>query len=111
MSRRTFLTRVDLTKRFGKAKADLCSLDYSTIKAKDDTKIGPLSKEVLKKAIVYEIWDRTTRKVHWYAPGYPKDLLDTRDDFLKLQSFEPVPQPMLANITTSSTSPRPKTTT
>jgi hypothetical protein len=53
------------------------------------------------------IWDRTTRKVHWYAPGFAKDLLDTRDDFLKLQSFEPCPQPMLANITTSSTVPRP----
>lgn len=107
VARRVFLTRADLKKRFGKAKADLCSLDYSTIKAKDDAKIGPLSKEVLKKAVVWEIWDRTTRKVHWYAPGYPKDLLDSRDDFLKLQSFEPVPRPMLANVSTSSTVPRP----
>ena len=107
VARRTFLTRAELTRRFGEAKAKLCSLDYSTIKSKDDSVVGPLSKEVLKKAVVWEIWDRTVRKVIWFAPGYPKDVLDTRDDFLKLQSFEPVPMPMLANITTSSTVPRP----
>ena len=107
VARKVYLTRGDLRRRFGASKAKLCSLDYSSVKGKDDTKIGPVSKEVLKKAVVWEIWDRTTRKVHWYAPGYPKDLLDTRDDFLNLQSFEPVPRPMMANITTSSTIPRP----
>jgi len=107
VARRTFLNRKELKKRFGEAKAKLCSLDHAVLKAKDDEKIGPLSKEVLKKAVVWEIWDRTTRKVHWYAPGFPTNLLDTRDDFLHLTSFEPCPKPMLANISTSSTVPRP----
>ena len=107
VARKTYLTKQQLTERFGEAKAKLCSLDYSVVEAKDDALVGPLTKEVLKKAIVWEIWDRTKRKIHWYAPGYPRDLLDTRDDFLHLTSFEPCPKPMLANITTTSTVPRP----
>jgi|KBSMisStandDraft_5_1062788.scaffolds.fasta_scaffold00198_39 hypothetical protein len=107
VARRTYLTREQLKKRFGEAKAKLCALDHSVIRAKDDLQPEALSKEVLKKAVVWEIWDRTTRKVHWYAPGFPNSLLDTRDDFLHLTSFEPCPKPMLANITTASTVPRP----
>jgi hypothetical protein len=112
VARRVYLTKTQLTKRFGAAKAKLTSLDHSVIKNESSSSTSSLSanvnsKEVFKKATVWEIWDRTTRKVHWYAPGYPTDLLDTRDDFLKLQSFEPCPTPMFANVTTSSTVPRP----
>lgn len=109
VARRVFLTKKQLTKRFGKAKAELCALDWSNLKdnetnTQDRQTVG---KEVFKKAQVWEIWDREERKVHWFAPGYPNELLDTRDDFLKLQSFEPCPKPMLANVTTRSSVPRP----
>jgi len=108
VARRVYMTRDQLTKRFGKAKADLTSLDFNVLKDNDSTvQQALMSKEVFQKAEVWEIWDRTKRKVHWYSPGYQKDLLDSRDDFLHLQSFEPCPRPMLANITTSSTVPRP----
>ena len=108
VARRTFLTRAQLTKRFGAAKAKLCALDYSVIKDENREGMSPLAgKDVLKKAVVWEIWDRTERKVIWFAPGLPNDLLDTREDFLHLQSFEPCPTPLFANITTSSTVPRP----
>ena len=109
VARRVYMTREQLTKRFGKAKATLCALDHSTVKSESEVgNVTPLvSKDVFKKAVVWEIWDRMEREVHWYAPGYAKELLDTRDDFLHLQSFEPVPEPMFANISTSSTVPRP----
>jgi hypothetical protein len=107
VARRVFMTREQLTKRFGKDKATLCSLDHNTLNTETPSVTPINGKEVFKKATVWEIWDRTKRKVHWYAPGLPKDLLDSREDFLHLQSFEPVPEPMLANITTSSTVPRP----
>jgi hypothetical protein len=107
VARRVFMTKEQLTERFGKAKADLTALDWSNIRGQDDPNKNEASREVFKKAQVWEIWDREARKVHWFAPGYPTDLLDTREDFLQLQSFEPCPKPMLANITTSSTVPRP----
>ena len=108
VARRVFMTRAQLTKRFGAGKAKLCTLDYSDLK--DPTtgdRVSEIGKQVFKKAVVWEIWDREERKVHWYAPGYADHLLDSRDDFLKLQSFEPCPKPMLANVTTSGCVPRP----
>lgn len=109
VARRVFMTKDQLEKRFGKSKAALTSLDYSVFSTEgtSEARTAALGKEVFKKATVWEIWDRTSRKVHWYAPGYANQLLDTRDDFLKLQSFEPCPMPMFANITTTSTVPRP----
>jgi len=60
----------------------------------------------VKQAVVYEIWDRSKKQVVWWSKGY-KEILDTKDDPLKLVGFEPCPTPMLANITTSNTMPRP----
>ena len=105
VARRTYLTRKQLTKRFGAAKAKLCALDHRTQKVDQNQPL--LTMDVFKKAVVWEIWDREERKVHWYAPGFPNDLLDTRDDFLHLTTFEPCPEPMFANITTTSVVPRP----
>lgn len=110
VARRVFMTRDALTKRFGSAKAKLCALDWSDTKRSGDSTVTSeegLSKEIYRKAVVWEIWDREKRQVHWYAPGFPDNLLDTRGDFLGLQGFEPCPKPMLANITTKSTVPRP----
>jgi hypothetical protein len=106
------LTYDQLVSRFGKEKADLTPLNASVFKlseshANDESETPGLSKEVFQKAIVYEIWDRVHRKVIWYAPSHAGNLLDTREDFLNLQSFEPVPEPMFANIATGSTVPRP----
>lgn len=109
VGRRTYLTEAQLTRRFGEEKAKLCSLDYTkegAISSRDAGSTTP-KKEVLQKAVVYEIWDRTTRKVVWYAPGFPEKLLDEKDDFLHLTSFEPCPMPMFANISTSNCTPRP----
>ena len=112
VARRAYLTYDQLVERFGKEKADLTSLDYSVF-SRDSNRNGnnnetpQLSKDVFQKATVYEIWDREKREVHWYAPSYMPALLDTRKDFLNLQQFEPCPMPMFANISTSSTMPRP----
>lgn len=107
VARKVYMDRDQLIKRFGE-KGKLCSLNYSTAPVAND-KFGIPStptNEAIQKAIVYEIWDRCERKVIWYSAG-SSEILDTRDDFLKLQSFEPCPAPMLANVSTSNTTPRP----
>ena len=78
VARAVYLTKEQLTKRFGKAKADLTSLDFNVLKDNEPPNEDLMSKEIFQKAKVWEIWDRTTRKVHWYCAGYQKDLLDTR---------------------------------
>lgn len=109
VARKVYMDREALVKRFGEDKGNRCALNYSCAPISND-KYGQSSaptNEAIQKAIVYEIWDRCERKVIWYSNGLADDVLDTKDDFLRLQSFEPCPQPMLANISTSNTTPRP----
>lgn len=107
--RKTYLNRKQLETRFGE-KGKLCQLNYnarSTSAANQGGEDTTPKNVVYQMAVVYEIWDRISRKVIWWSAGLPEQLLDERDDFLGLMDFEPCPQPMLANITTSNTTPRP----
>ncbi len=103
VGRRVYMTRDELVERFG-AKGRLASLDYNP-KRYETNSVTPKWDEQ-KKGVVYEIWDRSERKVIWLNKGMT-DLLDERDDPLGLEGFEPCPRPMLANISTSNTTPRP----
>jgi hypothetical protein len=59
-----------------------------------------------KKAAVYEVWDKSKKKVLWLCKGM--DIaLDERDDPLKLDEFFPCPKPMYATTTTNSLVPVP----
>jgi hypothetical protein len=59
-----------------------------------------------KKAAIYEVWDKTDKKVYWLAKGM--DIaLDERDDPLKLDEFFPCPKPLFATISTNSLVPVP----
>ena len=62
------------------------------------------STKELKKAEVWEIWCKPTKKVYWIAPHYDY-ILDERDDPLELEGFFPCPKPVYATITTGSLVP------
>jgi hypothetical protein len=108
VGRKAYLTRDELVERFGEDIGSRVPLNYSV--NQDSTKgSGAMftpKEDVLKKAVVYEIWDRIEKKVIWFTKGFGK-LLDERADPLKLKGFDPCPKPMLANISTSNTTPRP----
>ncbi len=106
VGRKAYMTREELKKRFGEDKGGRCPLDYSTNSLNTGVQSTVPKEDVLKKAVIYEIWDRTTRKVIWYAKGM-QELMDEKDDPLGLKGFEPCPRPMLANCSTSNTTPRP----
>lgn len=107
VGRRVYMDRDALVQRFGEQKGNAVPLNY-TVGPRKDTSVQAVTPttDALRKAEVFEIWDRTDRKVIWISPGF-NELLDTRNDFLKLKGFDPCPRPMLANITTSNTMPRP----
>ena len=104
VGRKAYMTREELVERFGDA-GKLAPLNYE-VKDKAKTEGSTPKEDIIKKAIVYEIWDRLARKVIWYSKG-TTNLLDERDDPLGLKNFEPCPRPMLANCSTSNTVPRP----
>jgi hypothetical protein len=58
-----YLTREELVKRFGADKGKSVPLDYKP----EDLK-GQEVTEYQQKARIYEIWDKTTKKVIWLSP-------------------------------------------
>jgi hypothetical protein len=62
---------------------------------------------VIKKAMAWEIWDRTSQKVIWFIREVEGIVLRVDPDSLGLSGFFPVPKPLLAVTTTDSMLPRP----
>jgi hypothetical protein len=100
------MSREELIERFGAEKGKKCPLNFAPNNPGMEQQSSTPKEDVLKKAVVYEIWDRTTRKIFWYSKGMP-EMLDEKEDFLGLKGFTPCPRPMLANTSTSNTTPRP----
>ena len=96
-----YLTRERLVERFGKEVGDEVPLDF-TPKGMDQQSITDIG----KKATVYEIWDRDTKKAIWLSKHHPTRL-DERDDPLKLEKFFPCPRPLYATLANDSLIPVP----
>lgn len=108
VARKVYMTRDQLTKRFGKEKGLQVPLNTAANKNNNLPNGNTPSNMVLKRGCVYEIWDRESRKVIWFAKGMD-DILEERNDFLHLRNgrFEPCPKPLFANLTTSNCLPKP----
>jgi len=61
--------------------------------------------DMFKRAMVWEIWDRTERKVYWLAESYDQGPLKVEDDPYKLRQFFPIPKPLVAIRTTDTQVP------
>lgn len=105
---RSYLTRDELVKRFGKKKGAKINLDFPKITSRDQQlrKDDP-PPDLFKKAAIHEYWDRTRNEVVWIAPGTPGMVLDKQDDPLGLPDFFPSADPLLATITTDKRIPVP----
>lgn len=98
VAKRLWLTKEKATKRFGKDVAN--KLQYV---ARDAT-----AREMdtqAETAEAWEIWDKESRTVYWYAEGF-RDLLDIKADPLKLKGFFPCPRPLRAITNTRTLVPR-----
>lgn len=92
------MSRKELIKRFGEEIGSQIPMDSSK---KDDN-----TPEDYKRAFIYEIWDKESEKVYWICKDY-KDVLDEREDPLKLSGFFPCPKPLYATITNDNLIPTP----
>jgi len=63
--------------------------------------------DVIKKAMVWELWDKVERRVIWFIREVDGIVLRVDEDSLGLSNFFPVPKPLLAVTTTDSMLPRP----
>ncbi|MHB8272828.1 hypothetical protein [Bradyrhizobium sp.] len=103
---RSYLTRDELTKRFGKAKGGKVNLDF-TPKGGTEKEQEHVPPDMFKKAIVDEYWDKVKKQAVWLAPGTPELVLDKQDDPLRLPGFFPNPDPCFATQTNDKRIPVP----
>jgi hypothetical protein len=103
IARKTYMTKDQLSARFGKALAKKIPLDHSN--KKDDVQVKTKN-EVFQQAVIYEIWDHEAEQVHWLSKHYEK-VLDTKDDFLELDDFYPCPKILFSAISNGQLVPIP----
>jgi hypothetical protein len=98
---RTYLRKHEVRERWGEKVAE--EINYKTTKERD-TILDPESKDPAEVAEFWEIWCSDSMSVHWYNESY-STMVGKEDDPLGLDNFFPCPQPMMANLTTSSLIP------
>jgi hypothetical protein len=102
VSRRVYMTRDQLIKRFGEEIGKVVPLFSSTPK---DVNAQTPKHDPWARGEVFEIWCKEDKKVYWYAKGC-EVILDVKDDPLELDDFFPCPKPLAANLTSSNFMPR-----
>jgi hypothetical protein len=89
-----FLSRDELLKLAPEIGGKI-NLD-ATMAGADDKKNGDNPPEIFKRAKVWEIWDKTQRKVIFFAESYKDGPIREEDDPLGLMEFFCVPRPLYA---------------
>lgn len=95
------MTRDDLVAAFGD-KGKRCALDWAP-KDKDNE-----SDDLFKRALVWAIWDKKSKKVYFVSNGLKEDCLAIVDDPLGLEGFFPSPTSVYSVTTTNSLIPVPE---
>jgi phosphoribosylformylglycinamidine (FGAM) synthase PurS component len=98
--RKVYLSKKELKDRFGDKAKDV-PLDATALGKRDDDK-----SEGNTKAVIYELWDRVTKKAYWFHKDID-DFLDVKDDPLELSGFYPCPRPIFATLGNDSLIPTP----
>lgn len=79
-------------------------LNYSSDGSTDKKDKDPKS-DVFKRAMVWEIWDKDSKKVIFICQDYHERVLKAEDDPLQLTNFFPTPKPLQAIEQTASLIP------
>jgi hypothetical protein len=106
-ARRVYMSKEEVVKRFGEEFKDI-NLTHIPQGLDDMLKSGfnKADAEAMKKAEIWEIWDKTSECVYWVAEGEDK-LLDHKYNPYGLDNFWPLPRPLFATQTTDTLVPVP----
>jgi hypothetical protein len=107
--KRVYLTKEECTERFGEEIAEDMKPDttpYGDSNKRSNLDISVFQDINERNIVVYEIWNKTDRKVYWVSPGYDY-LCDIKKDPLQLKNFFPVPEPISATLTNDNMWPVP----
>lgn len=86
------MSKEQLKEKFGSQKASKVDLTATIeIEPSDATRFKD-DVSIFKRAVIWEIWDKTEKKVHWITEDGEEVLLESIDDPYQLQQFFPVPK-------------------
>lgn len=107
VARRVYMSRKEGVKRFGDdfKQVNLTHVPIGLDQLKEQGATQGET-EAMKKAEVWEIWDKTSKQVIWTADGFDR-ALDVKDDPYGLDDFWPMPKPLFSTQTTDTLVPIP----
>ena len=109
---RSYLTRDQLHERFddvlGEDEVKLIPLNHTAENSDDDDDDGGGESKLLKKAEVWEIWDKNGEQVIWVCQDYKTRVLDKKEPHLKFKNFYPCTKPLTMGKTTGTMTPVPE---
>lgn len=103
--RKVYLSRDQAIERFGEEIGKKIPLDASPEEEKNK-KSGNTGSSESSRALIYEIWDKTTKNAIWLSTSM-KQIIETKPDPLGLDNFWPCPRPLYATLTNDSLIPVP----
>ena len=103
VARRVYMSKAKLKERFQLKPDQLANIPMTSRSPVQGSDAGDdvLKATPFSQAAVWEIWEKETNKVCWYAEGCTF-VLDYFDDILQLEDFFPCPQPCVATTLTKS---------
>jgi len=102
--RRVYMDREQLIDRFGEKIGKAVPLDWGP---RTKTQSKGMDDDGVKRAAIYEIWDKCTKRVFWISKSWSAQPLDEREDPLGLDGFFPCPKPLLGTTANDSLIPVP----
>lgn len=107
VARRVYMTKSAGIERFGEIFNDV-PLTHEPIGLDElkNSNLEALNNGDLKKAQVWEIWCKASKKVYWVAEAFDRSL-DEKEDPYGLDSFWPCPRPLFSTQTSDSLIPVP----
>lgn len=102
---RHFLSKDEVAKLIAGSDIDIEQISFNYSTDGTETKEKDAKADVFKRALVWEIWDRDSKKVLFICQDYHDRVLKSEDDPLQLTKFFPTPKPLQAIEQTSSLVP------
>ncbi|KDC12321.1 hypothetical protein AZ19_1731 [Bordetella bronchiseptica E012] len=102
IARRIYMTDDEGVPRFGGKFKQVPKTQMPTGVDEDTLRSGVM--DHAKKAEIWEVWDKTDKKVYWVAKGFA-GLLDEKGDLYGLEQFFPLPKPLFATQTSDQLTP------
>lgn len=110
VGKRVYMSKQECMERFGEDIAKEMQPD-TTPESSANNRTSITDTQIFKDVndrsiVVYEIWNKSDRRVYWVSNGY-EFLCDVRKDPYKLKKFFPCPKPLSATVTNDSLTPVP----